>query len=57
MQPFPICPTKAGFPLQRNLWKLHFHPADGSTVPVEGGDLPQKWVGTQKKSLLIEIFE
>ena len=56
MQPFPICPTKAGFPLQRNLWKLHFHPADGSTVPVEGGDLPQKWVGTQKKSLLIEIF-
>ena len=25
------------------------------SVPVEGGDLPQKWVGTQE-SLLIEIF-
>ena len=52
MQPFPIAAPPSSWvpPTTESLEVALPSSENGSTVPVEGGDLPQKWVGTQKKS-------
>ena len=50
MQPFPIAapPSSWVSPTTESLEVALPSSENGSTVPVEGGYLPQKWVGTQK---------
>ena len=52
MPPFPMAAPPSSWvpPTTESLEVALPSSENGSTVPVEGGDLPQKWLGTQKKS-------